>query len=215
MQLFGAIGSFTRIQEFLLLEERKDPRELPRMSLSSSREPKAEWDNSVNLDPKSSAGDAEIGFLSRNTTCSSIFDGSINAVTIEEASFYATKELEVLHDISFKAPHKTLSMIVGKVGCGKSSFLKAIAGELTMSKGRMLVNTNHTAYCAQTPWLQNISIQDNIIGQSTLDQTWLATVIRACSLDKDISLFPFGDMTIVGSGGVVLSGGQRQRVVST
>jgi len=70
------------------------------------------------------------------------------------------------------------------------------------------------AYCDQTPWLENRSIRDNILGQSPLDEKWLATVLEACALDEDVRMFPLGDLTLVGSGGVSLSGGQKQRVVS-
>lgn len=83
-----------------------------------------------------------------------------------------------------------------------------------MKMGSILTSTSSIAYCDQTPWLQNISIRDNITGQSPLDDKWLASVIRSCALDEDISMFPQGDLTIVGSGGVALSGGQKLRVVS-
>ena len=37
-------------------------------------------------------------------------------------------------------------------------------------------------------------------------------VIDACSLGKDLQVFPSGDQTIVGERGVNLRGGQKQRL---
>lgn len=37
-------------------------------------------------------------------------------------------------------------------------------------------------------------------------------VCKVCALERDISLFPRGDKTIVGERGVSLSGGQRARI---
>jgi ATP-binding cassette subfamily C (CFTR/MRP) protein 1 len=142
-------------------------------------------------------------------------DTSVATVAIEDASFTTGEDITVLHDISMAVHPGSLCMVVGRVGCGKSSLLKAIAGELTMTKGRVIANTPYVAYCDQAPWLQNITIRDNIVGQSAVDEKWLSAAIRACALDEDISAFPAGDMTIVGSGGVALSGGQKQRVVSS
>lgn len=36
--------------------------------------------------------------------------------------------------------------------------------------------------------------------------------IRACSLDKDIESFDYGDLTEIGQRGLNLSGGQKQRL---
>lgn len=38
------------------------------------------------------------------------------------------------------------------------------------------------------------------------------TVLKVCSLNRDISMLPYGDFTIVGDRGVSLSGGQRARI---
>lgn len=37
-------------------------------------------------------------------------------------------------------------------------------------------------------------------------------VCKVCALERDISLFPHGDKTIIGERGVSLSGGQRARI---
>ncbi|CAN0539790.1 unnamed protein product, partial [Scytosiphon promiscuus] len=38
------------------------------------------------------------------------------------------------------------------------------------------------------------------------------TVLRDCSLERDLSILPSGDMTGIGDRGVNLSGGQKARV---
>lgn len=37
-------------------------------------------------------------------------------------------------------------------------------------------------------------------------------VIRACALERDLEILPYGDYTIVGERGISLSGGQRARI---
>lgn len=218
MQLSGAIGCFTRLQAFLKLEERTDPRAATQSSGKSSYsltqpppDPRPLEQHSA---PLRTSLDIELQSLTQPIERGVTVDPSTPAVTVEDATFTAGEDVDVLSDINITVRQGTVSMVVGRVGCGKSSLLKAITGEIPMKKGRIVTSTISIAFCDQTPWLQNISIRDNIVGQSPLDEKWLASIIRACALDEDISLFPLGDLAIVGSGGVALSGGQKQRVVS-
>lgn len=106
-------------------------------------------------------------------------------------------------------------MLAGAVGCGKSSLLRGLLGEIPVSSGTIRIESlgSSIAYCDQTAWLRNISVRDNIVGQEHFDERWYASVCHACALNADISQFPLGDKSLVGSGGITLSGGQRQRVV--
>ncbi|KAJ4130214.1 hypothetical protein NW768_007197 [Fusarium equiseti] len=133
------------------------------------------------------------------------------AIDVEDASFHTDDGSTLLTDINMRVPRGSISMVVGKVGSGKSSLLKAIIGENVPSKGTVKSETS-AAYCDQVPWLRNTTIGKNIIGQSELDETWLSTVLQSCALEEDLAQLPHGRETIVGSGGVALSGGQKQRV---
>jgi ABC-type bacteriocin/lantibiotic exporter with double-glycine peptidase domain len=119
----------------------------------------------------------------------------------------------VLHDLSFRVPESTLTMIFGPVGCGKTTLLSALLGETEIIAGTLRVNSKRIAYCAQTAWLMNATVQQNIIGDGTFDPQWYHTVIESCDLSKDISTMSNGDQTRVGSKGISLSGGQRHRLV--
>jgi ABC-type lipoprotein export system ATPase subunit len=103
-------------------------------------------------------------------------------------------------------------MVVGPVGSGKSTLLRAILGEVPLLQGSIKRLSSPVAYCDQVPWLQNISIRQNIVGQDQFDKAWYQAVVSACALDIDMQQLPEGDQTLVGTGGVSLSGGQKQRV---
>jgi ABC-type bacteriocin/lantibiotic exporter with double-glycine peptidase domain len=114
-------------------------------------------------------------------------------------------------------PSGNLVILVGPVGCGKSTFLKGLAGETPVLEGELFVRYPDLAFCEETPWLSNSSIRSNIVGQDsspTFDPDWYRTVLSACALDLDIKKMPARDETLVGSKGSKLSGGQRQRIVS-
>ncbi|XP_069930768.1 ATP-binding cassette sub-family C member 10 isoform X2 [Oryctolagus cuniculus] len=104
--------------------------------------------------------------------------------------------------------------IVGKVGCGKSSLLAAIAGELHRLRGRVAVwgLSKGFGLATQEPWIQFATIRDNILFGKTFDAQLYRDVLEACALDDDLSILPAGDQTEVGEKGVTLSGGQRARI---
>ena len=68
------------------------------------------------------------------------------------------------------------------------------------------------AYASQEPWLFAQSVRNNILFGRAYESVWYEQVIDACGLKSDLTLFPFGDETLVGDKGVTLSGGQKARV---
>lgn len=69
-----------------------------------------------------------------------------------------------------------------------------------------------TAYVAQTSWIQNATIQENILFGQPMNTEKYKEVIRVCSLEKDLEIMEFGDQTEIGERGINLSGGQKQRI---
>lgn len=114
-------------------------------------------------------------------------------------------------NIDIECNDRGLCGIVGPVGSGKSTLLNLIVGELGISEGSIHVNGT-LSYAAQEPWLFEGSIRQNIIFVEEFDEKRYYEVIKVCALDKDISGFPYGDLTIVGERGVCLSGGQKARI---
>lgn len=118
----------------------------------------------------------------------------------------------IISDISLSLPDSKLTMIIGPVGCGKTTLLNAILGEVPHATGTITLNRDELGYCSQTPWLTNATARENIIGMCAFDATWYATVVRACGLDQDFQQLARADEAMVGSNGTTLSGGQKARI---
>uniref|UniRef100_W5LJX2 ATP-binding cassette, sub-family C (CFTR/MRP), member 9 n=1 Tax=Astyanax mexicanus TaxID=7994 RepID=W5LJX2_ASTMX len=137
------------------------------------------------------------------------------AVKVNNGYFTWGSNLSTLSDINIRIPTGQLTMIVGQVGCGKSSLLLAMLGEMQTLSGKVYwsnKNRYSVAYAAQKSWLLNATVEDNITFGSPFSKQRYKAVIDACSLQPDIDLLPFGDQTEIGERGINLSGGQRQRI---
>ncbi|KAG9119276.1 hypothetical protein FRC07_005764, partial [Ceratobasidium sp. 392] len=116
-----------------------------------------------------------------------------------------------LADVSLNVPRGSLTAIVGPVGCGKSSLLLGLLGEMPQTKGTVVFG-GRTAYCAQMAWIQNASLRDNVVFGRPWDEERYWASIRDASLEVDLEMLPDGDLTEIGEKGINLSGGQKQRV---
>ncbi|XP_010226248.1 PREDICTED: ATP-binding cassette sub-family C member 8, partial [Tinamus guttatus] len=143
-----------------------------------------------------------------------------------------------LSNIDIRIPQGQLTMIVGQVGCGKSSLLLATLGEMQKISGNIFWSSSppdsetgedgsperessvdmefrkrgSVAYASQKPWLLNATVEENITFESPFNKQRYKAVIDACSLQPDIDILPHGDQTQIGERGINLSGGQRQRI---
>eukprot|EP00062_Callorhinchus_milii_P022853 gi/632981074/ref/XP_007907389.1/ PREDICTED: canalicular multispecific organic anion transporter 2 [Callorhinchus milii] len=117
----------------------------------------------------------------------------------------------VLHNIDLVAPEGALVAVVGHVGCGKSSLVSALLGEMERLEGSVSVQGS-VAYVPQQAWVQNATLRENIVfGQPHIEHKYQLT-LQACALLPDLTVLPGGDNTEIGEKGINLSGGQKQRV---
>ncbi|XP_033840126.1 ATP-binding cassette sub-family C member 3 isoform X2 [Periophthalmus magnuspinnatus] len=134
------------------------------------------------------------------------------AATVLNGKFtWDKQDSPVLHNINMMVPQGSLLAVVGHVGCGKSSLISALLGEMEKLEGEVSVRGS-VAYVPQQAWIQNATLRDNILFGRPFQEPKYRCVLEACALTPDLEVLPGGDMTEIGEKGINLSGGQRQRV---
>lgn len=185
-KLISGIACLGRIQAFLERDTRHDFRQLPYGDTKKTLE-KDTADTESSQNPVMVINDGKFGW--------------------EEGK-------PVLKDVNVHIPKASLTLVVGPVGAGKSTFCKALLGETPFSEGHVACRTDlaHVGFCEQTAFLSNGSVRDNIVGFCPFDNKRYSEVVSATALHVDFATLQQGDLTNIGSDGITLSGGQKQRV---
>lgn len=220
---FAATGfaSLVRVQEFLCRPEVADPRQFIQNNSSSNSAPATEpAATAAAASPSNVAGDAEVEPVAHATGVSNPqqnqqSSGGLVTEAIQIDHITVTMDLTgtVLRDVSFNLAMGCTTMIVGAVGIGKSTLLKAILGQMRLRSGTVALSSKAVAYCAQQPWIRATTIRRNIIGNKPFRAAIYRRIVWMCALDVDLAALADGDQTFVGLNGCNLSGGQRQRIV--
>ncbi|XP_067134910.1 ATP-binding cassette sub-family C member 4-like [Centruroides vittatus] len=116
-----------------------------------------------------------------------------------------------LNDISLSMETGELLTVMGPVGSGKTSLLMSMLGEIPITSGKVSVK-GKVAYASQEAWIFNETIKENILFGEEYQEDKYKKVLHITALEKDISLFPKKDLTVVGERGVIMSGGQKARI---
>ncbi|KAG5204286.1 hypothetical protein JEQ12_002262 [Ovis aries] len=120
-------------------------------------------------------------------------------------------ESPTLKGVSFTVRPAELLTVVGPVGAGKSSLLRALLGELPPSQGKVSVH-GRIAYVSQQPWMFPGTVRSNILFGKKYEEERYEKVIKACALEEDFQNLKERDLTVTGDGGTPLSEGQKARV---
>jgi ABC-type multidrug transport system fused ATPase/permease subunit len=133
-------------------------------------------------------------------------------LSLHDASFaWPGVDHNVLQDITLSFP-PGLTVIYGEVAAGKTALLQALLGELDTTSGELVRPDQVVAYCAQTPWLQSMSVRDNILFSYPYEESRYKQTLEACALLPDMAELKHGDLSNIGENGIGLSGGQKARV---
>ncbi|KAL2015583.1 hypothetical protein VTK56DRAFT_5216 [Thermocarpiscus australiensis] len=202
----AALACFDRIRNFLLSESCNDHR----VPMYQGGSPKESTSPEGSITP--AQGDIAPREVQQPNEEQSLHSGA-PLMAISNASFgWMSGEPPILSNISCTIRKSQFTFIIGNVGSGKSTLMKAMLGEIKPSKGFVCTAARKIAFVSQHPWIQNLTIRQNILGVSTYDEGWYNKVVHACALEQDLADLPDKDATKTGSGGVSLSGGQKQRV---
>lgn len=119
----------------------------------------------------------------------------------------------VIENLTADFRREDLVIVIGRVGSGKSTFLRAMLGEARIAKGNLRLKRGvSVSYASQESWILSESFRSNILFGRPFNGDRYKAVIEACSLEEDLKRFPQGDETCIGPRGVSLSGGQKARL---
>lgn len=113
--------------------------------------------------------------------------------------------------INLLVPKGALVAVVGNVGCGKTSFLSTMMGDMVKTGGAVVVNGS-LSVVTQQPWLITDTVLNNILFGQALDRKKYEDVLSVCCLDDDIRSLPGRHHCEIAEGGANLSGGQKARI---
>ncbi|WP_084267214.1 type I secretion system permease/ATPase [Azohydromonas lata] len=115
--------------------------------------------------------------------------------------------------------------VIGRIGSGKSTVLRIMAGLYEPTQGRVEVDgidlrqldradfRSQVGFVSQEPRLFTGSLRENVVlGRPGIDAAALTEVARLTGLDRLVDTHPQGWELQVGEMGALLSGGQRQLV---
>lgn len=140
-----------------------------------------------------------------------VLAGRPGAIQARAASWEWRPTIPAVSDLDLNVSPGMLLGVVGEVGSGKSALMQALLGELPLRQGAVELHGT-IAYVPQQAWIQNGSVQSNILFGKPMDRARYERIIHASGLRDDLGEFPDGDHTEIGERGINLSGGQKQRI---
>lgn len=146
-------------------------------------------------------------------------------IVFENVSFSYDGKNDVLHDISFAMPPRTMTALVGPSGGGKSTVANLLARFWDVSTGCVKIRgvdirdvplaemMDQISMVFQRVYLFQDTIYNNIaMGRPDASEEEIIQAAKKARCYDFVTALPDGFQTIVGEGGATLSGGERQRI---
>ena len=138
---------------------------------------------------------------------------------------FSYKKTQVLKNISFKAPERSITALVGASGSGKTTITNLIARFWDVDSGEVIIGgknvkdmktdtlLSYISMVFQDVYLFNDTIFNNIkIGKKNATREEVINAAKTARCHEFIEKLPDGYDTMVGEGGATLSGGEKQRI---
>lgn len=146
-------------------------------------------------------------------------------IVFENVSFSYDGKNDVLHDISFAMPPRTMTALVGPSGGGKSTVANLLARFWDVGTGCVKIRgvdirdvplaelMDQISMVFQRVYLFQDTIYNNIaMGRPDASEEEVFQAAKKARCYDFVTALPDGFQTIVGEGGATLSGGERQRI---
>ncbi|MGI6726872.1 MAG: amino acid ABC transporter ATP-binding/permease protein [Christensenellales bacterium] len=181
-----------------------------------------------NLTQTFASGDRMFNLLKEEPAVSPVKNGKhidFERLSVKNLSFSYDGQTQVLQDIHMYAKKGEIVGIVGKSGCGKSTFLKLLLRFWQKDRGEICydgsdidsINTesllDNVTMVSQATYLFDETIEDNLrIAKTNATQEEIENACKLASVHDFILTLPDGYETRVGVLGDNLSDGEKQRI---
>lgn len=145
-------------------------------------------------------------------------------IEFDDVSF-AYEQEKILHHVNFTVPERSMTALVGKSGCGKTTIVNLISRFWDVQEGQVKIGgvnvkemtcdslLKHVSMVFQNVYLFNDSILNNIkFGKPTATMEEVVIACQKSGCHEFIMALEQGYDTMVGEGGSSLSGGEKQRI---
>jgi ATP-binding cassette subfamily C protein LapB len=153
-------------------------------------------------------------------------DSIQGSITLTNASLtYPEQKEAVIKQLNLKVSPGEKIAIVGKIGSGKTSLLRLIAGLYDASEGSVKIDNHdishmhpddirqHIGVVMQTPMLFSGTLKENLLmGNPDATDEQMIAAAKIANVDEIASNLSDGYATLLTEGGKGLSGGQRQAI---
>ena len=149
-------------------------------------------------------------------------DGNI---AFNKVNFGYNDDKQILKNISFKVPAKSMTAIVGPSGSGKTTLMNLLMRLYDVNQGEVLIDRidvreidlknlrENIGMVTQESYLFNGTIRENLLyAKPNATEEELIDVCKEVHIYQLILSLPEGLDTMVGNRGVKLSGGEKQRL---
>jgi len=168
----------------------------------------------------------EVPKMVANTGFIKVGDDIKGGLCFENVSFaFPESSSRILSDVSLEIKSGQTVAIVGRVGSGKSWLVNTIPRLVDPSHGRITLDGHDLrsidlaslrasiGYVPQEAALFSDTIRNNILfGRTDISEELLDWALEVSQFSEEISSFPEGVSTAIGTRGMSISGGQKQRL---
>ena len=143
----------------------------------------------------------------------------------KNVNFHYSKGKEILKDVSFRVPAKSMTAVVGPSGSGKTTVTNLLLRLYDVADGKITIDgidirnldlkflRETIGMVTQDAYLFNGTIRENLkYARKDATDDELIAACKEANIYDFISSLPDGFDTIVGNRGIKLSGGEKQRI---
>lgn len=145
-------------------------------------------------------------------------------LTMSKLKFFYNETNIILENINLNIKPKSLNVIVGKNGSGKTSILNLLLRFYDLSSGNIFLDKyniqdidinylrKEVCYIPQNPFIFSESIEENLSFKESVSMEEKIKVCKLVGIHDFIDKLPEKYNTILGNNGFALSGGEKQKL---